>query len=355
MKSLTLLIKPASGLCNMNCGYCFYRTASEGRENRIMSKETVDILLKKVSDYGPAGLTVIFQGGEPTLAGLQFFEYFTEQAKKRIKADIFFSIQTNGTLIDNKFADFFARNDYLVGISLDGNRKTNDRYRVDKHGESVLPATLSAINALKKRNVMFNILSVTDNENAADIDSTYAYFKKHGFYDLQFIPYVDEYDGISLSPEAYEAFLKRIFDLWYEDFDPDDFIQIRHIDNYLDIIAGFPPENCAMCGTCGHYYVIEANGDIFPCDFYCKEEFKIGHITDEKPFEINEKHKKFIEESILIRPQCAECKYQYLCRGGCKRDRINGFTENKYCKAYYNFFEYSIDRLKNAVKELSDD
>ncbi|MBR6701980.1 MAG: radical SAM protein, partial [Clostridia bacterium] len=110
MKNLTLLIKPAAGLCNMNCGYCFYRAESESRENRIMSRETADLLIKRAAEYSPDGLSVIFQGGEPTLAGLGFFEYFTKELNAAVKAPVGYSIQTNGLLIDDKFASFFREN-----------------------------------------------------------------------------------------------------------------------------------------------------------------------------------------------------------------------------------------------------
>lgn len=353
MKNLTLLIKPAAGLCNMNCGYCFYRAESESRENRIMSRETADLLIKRAAVYSPDGLSVIFQGGEPTLAGLGFFEYFTKELNAAVKAPVGYSIQTNGLLIDDKFASFFRENNYLVGISLDGGRKTNDRYRRDKNGNSVLAEILTAINILRKHEVDFNILSVVDNENAADIEATYKYFKKHGFRNLQFIPFVDEQEGIALSPGEYEAFLKKIFDLWYADFNPENYISIRHIDNYLDILAGYRPENCAMCGICGGYFVIEANGDIYPCDFYCRDEYRTGNISDANPFEINEKHKKFIEESFIIHERCRECSCYALCRGGCRRDRTDDFTRNKYCEAYRGFFAYSADRLKRAAGVLA--
>lgn len=354
MKNLTLLIKPAAGLCNMKCGYCFYRAESESRQNGIMTRETVEKLINKISEYSPKNLSVIFQGGEPTIAGLEFFVYFTNRLNGSVKADIEYSIQTNGLLIDNRFAKFFKENDFLVGISLDGARKSNDRYRKDKNGGSVLSQVLTAINTLKKYDVFFNILSVVDNENAKEIEANYKYFKKHGFTNLQFIPYIDEWEGISLSADAYEAFLKKLFDLWYADFDPDDFVSIRQFNNYIDILAGYRPENCAMCGICGGYYVIESNGDIYPCDFYCRDEYKIGNISDPTPFEMNEKHKKFIEESMIIHEHCRECKYYSLCRGGCKRDRSADFTENKYCEAYRNFFDYSLDRLKTAVRILSE-
>ena len=354
MKDLTLLIKPAAGLCNMDCGYCFYKTASETRENRIMTRETAGRLIEKIGEENPSHLQLIFQGGEPTLAGLEFYAYFTEKVRETLQADAAYSIQTNGLNVDGNTARVYRDNDFLVGVSLDGGRKTNDRYRRDKNGNSVLPQVLTAIALLERYGVPYNILSVVDNENAAEIDATYAYFKKHGFYNLQFIPYVDERAGISLSAAAYEAFLKRLFDLWYDDFDPDDMIQIRHLNNYIDILAGYPPENCAMCGVCGGYFVVEANGDLYPCDFYCRPEDRIGSIFDERPFAMGEKQKRFIEESLIIRETCKHCKYYSLCRGGCKRDRIDGLTKNRYCEAYYNFFDYALERLVKVVNRLQN-
>lgn len=352
MKNLVLLVKPAAGLCNMNCSYCFYRSASEGRENRIMSESTSDALIQRVKEFSPSSLSVMFQGGEPTLAGLDFFERFTEKIKAEISAPVSYSMQTNGLLVDDSFARFFKKNSFLLGVSLDGGKKTNDRYRLDKNGGGVVPLVLNSLSILKKHGVDFNILSVIDDENAADIESTCNYFKKHKFGFLQFIPYVDEGCGISLSREKYEFFLKKSFDLWYDDFINGNYISIRHIDNYINILLGRQPENCAMCGTCGHYFVIEADGGIYPCDFYCRNESRLGSVFDNDPFSLHEKHRAFIEESYLIHKNCKSCKYYNLCRGGCKRDRINGFSHNKYCDAYFAFFEYAVPRMAEIARNL---
>ena len=353
MNSLTLLIKPAAGLCNMDCRYCFYKAASGERENRIMTKETVDVLIQKIKEYQPSALSVIFQGGEPTLAGLDFFEYFVQSVKNEINSPVSFSLQTNGLLIDDEYAKFFKTHDFLIGVSLDGNRRTNDRYRLSQSGESVLPQVLTAINILKKHKVGFNILSVIDNENAKDIESTYKYFKKHGFGYLQFIPYVDDASGISLSAESYEAFLKKSFDLWYKDFINGNYVSVRHIDNYIGILMGNPPESCAMCGVCGNYFVVEADGSLYPCDFYCKKEYRTGSVFDKKPFEMTEKQKEFIEQSMLIHKYCKDCKYYALCRGGCRRDRTDGYLKNKYCSAYKGFFDYAAERMAQLAAKLN--
>ena len=109
-----------------------------------------------------------------------------------------------------------------------------------------------------------------------------------------------------------------------------------------------------MCGVCGGYFTIEANGDIYPCDFYCADEYRLGSVFDENPFEINEKHRKFIDESLIIHGHCKNCLYYNLCRGGCKRDRTAEFTQNKYCSSYRGFFEYALDRLKSAAEILAN-
>ena len=352
MKNLTLLIKPAAGLCNMNCSYCFYKSASEARENRIMAKATVDELIRKINAYQPSALSVMFQGGEPTLAGLDYFEYFVQSVKDNIGIPVSYALQTNGLLTDEKFAKLFKENNFLIGVSLDGNRKTNNRYRTDKNGESVLPQVLNSCSVLKKYGVDFNILSVIDGKNAADIESTWQYFKKHGFKYLQFIPYVDEVNGIALSAEAYGEFLKKSFDLWQEEWERGNYISVRHIDNYINVLLGNPPENCAMCGVCGSYFVVEANGDLFPCDFYCGEEYKLGSIFDENPFKMNEKQRAFIEKSHIIHESCNGCEYYILCRGGCRRDRTDNYTRNKYCAAYKEFFDYSADRMVRIARGL---
>ncbi|MBQ6020036.1 MAG: SPASM domain-containing protein [Clostridia bacterium] len=222
-----------------------------------------------------------------------------------------------------------------------------------EYGGGVLPQILNAVSVLKKYGVDFNILSVVDDRNAKEIESTWNYFKKHGFDYLQFIPYVDEGNGVSLSAEAYGEFLKKSFDLWYDDYMRGKYVSVRHIDNYIDIMLGRPPENCAMCGVCGSYFVAEANGDLYPCDFYCKDEYKLGSIFGAEPFAINETHRRFIAASEAIHPHCEGCKYYALCRGGCRRDRTDHDTKNRYCEAYCDFFDYAAERMLRVAQLLA--
>ena len=353
MKPLTLLIKPAAGLCNMDCRYCFYKEASRGRENKIMTDETADMLIRQICAYQPSALSVVFQGGEPTLAGLDFFRRFADKVRHHIGCPVHYALQTNGLLIDNAFAAFFRQNGFLIGVSIDGDCSTNDRYRLDKNGNGVLPQALNAVSLLKQHGVDCNILSVIDDKNAAEIETTWRFFRRQGFDYLQFIPYVDEVGGIALSAESYETFLKRSFDLWYDDLQRGRYVSVRHLDNYIRILQGASPENCAMCGVCGSYFVVEADGSVYPCDFYCKAEYRLGSVFDDAPFAPSEKQRAFLAQSHIIHTSCRSCRYYVLCRGGCRRDRTEDGTKNKYCSAYIHFFDYAADRLVLASKALS--
>lgn len=357
--SLSLLIKPAGALCNMNCSYCFYKKTASQRASsfcKIMSSETVAVLLDKAFEENLSSIYISFQGGEPTLAGLDFFKSFIDAVNKRNKKGIpvSYALQTNGILIDDEFAKFLAENKFLVGISLDGDRNTNNRFRLGDDGKSTFDTVLDAISLLEKHKADFNILSVITNESAGEIKRTYKFFKNRNLKYLQFIPFVDDCfdESISLSCEEYERFLKKLFDLWYNDLVGGKYVSVRTFDNYINLLCGYPAENCAMLGVCGGYFVVEANGDIYPCDFYCTDEYRLGSVFDEKPFEKKEKHREFFMESLLIKDYCKNCKYAYLCRGGCKKDRTDHFTKNKYCSAYYNFFEYAAERMQSIAKRI---
>ena len=355
---LSLLIKPAGALCDLSCSYCFYRRIAEARGPGagIMSDETVRVLLDRAFSLRPQALSLAFQGGEPTLAGLDWYRRFLHCLAEKNTAGIpvAMSLQTNGMHIDDTWAVFSKEHDVLVGLSLDGDRKTNDRFRKDGGENSVFDRTLAAADCLSKHGAAFNILSVVTDESAYEVERTYAEFKRRGFRFLQFIPLVDEGTGQTLGAEAYAFFLKRIFDLWYEDFQKGVYISIRHIDNYIRILLGDAPENCAMCGVCGRYFVVESDGGIYPCDFYCREAFRLGSVFDEAPFGDSEKHREFLEASYRIHETCASCRYAVLCRGGCRRDRTDDLTKNRYCAAYRSFFDSSIGRMLAVAKTLTE-
>ncbi len=342
----------------MNCAYCFYSATERERKNtceKVMTDETVGILARKIRLASPCFLSITFQGGEPTLAGVGFFENFISRIKESVDKDtvISFGFQTNGLLIDDAFAKLFKEYSILVGLSIDGDKTTFDRYRRGRNGESVFDRVKAAAKLLNKYGVDFNILSVVTDESAKEITENYSFFKDNGLRFLQFIPFVDELNGnIRLSPENYAAFLKTLFDLWFEDFKNGTRVSVRDFDNCISVILGYPPESCAMSGICGGYFVIEKGGEIYPCDFYCKKEYLLGNIRDAEPFSVTPVRKKFAEESFIIHESCKKCRYYLLCRGGCRFNRTEDLKKNIYCEAYKEFFDYSADRLISAAKSF---
>ncbi|HHW01310.1 MAG TPA: anaerobic sulfatase maturase [Thermoanaerobacterales bacterium] len=370
MPPLSLLIKPASSNCNLRCKYCFYQSIAETRNIKsygIMNTETLEIIVKKFLDYAEHECTFAFQGGEPTIVGLKFYEKLLECQKKynykRIKINN--ALQTNGMLIDDEWAKFLANNNFLVGISLDGPKDINDANRVDPDGKGSFNAIMKTVDLFNKYGVEFNILSVVNAYVADHADKEYNFFKKHDFRYLQFIPCLDPIDvkpgsfQHSLTPDKYAKFLKTLFNRWYNDVINGEQVSIRFFDNLVRIVMGYKPEACGMQGRCSCQFVVEADGSTYPCDFYVTDEWYLGNIKDKDPDELknSEAGKKFIEVSKHIDPKCRECKWFTLCRGGCRRYRepfVDGKPHlNFFCTSYMEFFEYSSERLYKLSMLLS--
>ena len=380
MRSAGILIKPASSNCNINCDYCFYRTLSSEREHYslgFMSDETLESLIKNAFEYADTHITFAFQGGEPTLCGIDFFEKAirleNKYNKNRISVEN--TIQTNGILIDEKWCDFLKNNNILIGLSLDGYKELHDRYRKDEKGAPTFERVMDTVDMFNRYKVDYNILSVVTDITCDHGKELYDFYRNNHFQYVQLIPCLNESNRtgyphkygaeFSLDSKKYGTFLCELFDCWISDFDrgyiennkkkypvPD----IRFFSNLAQMAAGYPPEECGLCGHCTCYFVVEGNGDVFPCDFYCTDEWKLG--TLEKSFDHladSEKAKDFVKLSYNINESCKTCKYYRLCRGGCRRwreDTSGSLVTNKLCDAYKTFFEHTepdIDRLGRII------
>lgn len=370
MPPISLLIKPASSLCNIRCKYCFYHSLAENRSTEsygIMSIENLEALVKKTLEYADGICTFAFQGGEPTLAGLDFYRKFVEFEKKyNIKnVKVNNAIQTNGVVIDEEWAKFLAENNFLVGLSLDGPKDIHDGNRVDPQNEGTYNKVMKAVSLFDKYKVEYNILFVVNAYVARHAAKIYSFFKKCNFRYLQFIPCLDPLEEVpggypySLKPDRLAIFMKTLFDLWYEDIMKDDYYSIRHFDNLVGMLMGYRPEACGMGGTCQCQFVVEADGSVYPCDFYVTDEWKIGNLL-EMSFEdvlSSETARRFIESSHHIDPACKECKWLNICRGGCRRTREPYADEkpilNYFCPAYKDFYEYAMPRLQKVAMKVA--
>lgn len=360
MDNLSLLVKPASGLCNMACRYCFYRDEVEqyeGLQMKIMPEEIMTVMIEKACREADSALRITFQGGEPTLAGLDFFRRFVSlvREKKRRGTQVGYSLQTNGLLIDGEWADFLRENDFLVGLSYDGTARIHDTNRLDHMGSGTSELVEHAWRLLKERHVETNLLCVVTGQAARKPEQVYRNMKEMGAAYLQFIPCITPEDfrlwqsrPWQLSSEAYGFFLKGIFDLWYRDWQAGNYISVRHLDDYIRLLMGNCPSSCAAMGQCGGYFVVENDGSVYPCDFYVSRERCLGNIR-ESSFEHmakGEKMKDFLTETW--KPEkCRSCSFYGLCRGGCRNDYRGAGEEreNRYCGAYREFFSYALDRM----------
>ena len=370
MPPLSLLIKPASSGCNLKCKYCFYHSLAENRKIKsygTMSLHTLEQIVKKAFEFAEGQCVFAFQGGEPTLAGLEFYEKLIELQRKFNKNNITVlnTIQTNGIAIDDKWGAFLSQNNFLVGLSLDGYKDIHDRNRVDQNNKGSFNRVIKTVDILNKHKVEYNVLFVVTTESARHASKVYNFFKKNNFKYTQFIPCLDplgEEPGnheYSLKPEIYGQFLKNIFDLWYKDILNDEIVSIRYFDNLLRRIMGYNTESCGMNGICGCQFVIEADGGVYPCDFYVIDKWYMGSILESSIEELRASStvSEFIDTSKYICDECKKCQWINLCRGGCRRERepfLHGKPGlNKYCASYKEFFNYSNSRFFELAKRLT--
>lgn len=366
MPPIQLLIKPASDACNMQCKYCFYKDETGMRETACygkMTPETAQILIRKTLDAAEGSASFVFQGGEPTLVGLPFYRFFTDTVAKynRKALRVEYAIQTNGLLLDSEWCEFFAQNRFLVGLSLDGPRDVHNRNRLLNGGGS-FDRVMQSMELLRAHGCDFNILSVVTSHS--DADKIYRFFRKHRLFYQQYVPFIPRLDGkkgeVSLSAQQYGKFLKRLFDLWYEDLSAGTEVHIRDFENWVGMLAGIPPEHCGLCGHCQTQYVVEADGSVYPCDFYVLDCFRCGNLTTDSFAQIDASVQAsgFAAPSLSVDGSCRTCPHYSICRGGCRRYREPFFPDglpgkNIFCSSYLQFFNYAIPRMRRLAASLS--
>lgn len=351
MRPLSMLIKPASGICNMRCGYCFYFD-DERHSRGIMGAGTARELVKKSFDYASGPVAFAFQGGEPTLAGWEFFENFISLVNEYNKNNlpVSYSIQTNGLLVDDLFAAFLAKNRFLVGLSLDGTREIHDKNRKDAFGAGTFDRVAAAAERLDRAGAEYNILTVLTKQICAQAEKVYAFYRSRGHRFIQFIICLDNGRGAGFvpSPAEYLKFLKTAFSLWRGDIKNGRYVSIRYFDNLVRMFLGYPPELCSMRGECSIQYVFESDGSCYPCDFFVEERYKLGNILDNSFDEMQKTDAcaAFLGDGRKISPDCVCCDVYPLCRGGCRRERDKE-GKNLYCRAIKPFLR---DEYQNIME-----
>ncbi|HNY50936.1 MAG TPA: anaerobic sulfatase maturase [Smithella sp.] len=366
----SILVKPAGPDCSMACGYCFYSGKSSlypGGTHHM----TNDVLEWIMRDFlsAPAGeFTIGWQGGEPTLMGLLFFEKAVALEEKHgAGKTIGNGLQTNGLLIDRAWAKFLKKYNFLVGLSIDGPEEVHDHYRVLRGGGGTHARVAAAAHMLLNEGVPVNALTVVNDHSVRFPDEIYDHHRKLGLDFMQFIPCVETDPSdpgraapFSVNAEAYGTFLCRLFDRWRADFrNGEPATSIRFFESLLFACAGLHPPDCTLCETCGTYLAVEHNGDVYACDFFVEPEWKLGNVMERKLAAMFESahQREFGARKAALTALCKSCPWLALCRGGCPKDRVRDPRDHgvsHFCAAYKIFFEHAGAELKKIAASRSN-
>jgi uncharacterized protein len=390
--SFNVLVKPTGAVCNLDCKYCFFLSKQSlypDSDFRMADDLLEMYILQLLESQQATSVTIAWQGGEPTLMGLDFFRRTVELVAKHRKPDqqVEHSIQTNGTRLDDEWCEFFKEHHFLVGLSVDGPREMHDAYRVDKGGKGTFDQVMRGWELLKKHAVEFNILCTLHDANVRQPLKVYRFFRdelKAEF--IQFIPIVermnadlvpianlgwgergsdlrplytqsgDQVTDRSVRPEQMGQFLVEIFEEWVRRDVGSVFVQI--FDTTLGAHLG-QYGLCIFSPTCGDALALEHNGDLYSCDHFVEPNFKLGNIRHDHIADLvaSERQRKFgTSKQTTLPDHCRECDVLFACNGGCPKDRFGVTPDgepglNYLCAGYKRFFQH-VNQPMRMMAEL---
>ncbi len=382
-KPLYVMLKPAGAHCNLACKYCYYLEKNnlyDKSHRHIMSDEMLEQFTREyIEAQTMPQVLFTWHGGEPLMRSIDFYKKALALQKKYARGRrIDNVIQTNGTMLTDEWCEFFAQNNWLVGISIDGPQEYHDHYRLTTTGNPSWQKVMHGIELLKKHHVEWNAMAVVNAYNADHPLEFYHFFKDNGCQYLQFTPIVERLtkhqDGrtlasladdkeipladFSVTPEQWGNFLCAIFDEWVRNDVGKMFVEIFDctLANWMGVLPGI----CAYSKNCGHAGVMEHNGDVYSCDHFVFPEYKLGNIRDHTLIEMlyGDKQHAFsrLKHTSLPR-QCKECDMEFACHGECPKNR---FEKDKYgepglnylCKGYYQYYSHVAPYMDFMKREL---
>ena len=369
MPPLSVMFKTVSNRCNLACSYCYYRDSggSMGAE-RGSNQQLVDRFMPQYMEYVAdcRSASLAWQGGEPTIAGLAFFEEIVEAEARHAApgTSLGNAIQTNGTLLDDAWGRFLHDYNFLVGISVDGPEAIHDLERRDRGGHGSFRSVMAGIETLRRHDVEFNVLCVLGQHNIRAARDLMRFFRREGIEYLQFIPAMDfqaTEPGMParylISPDEYGEFLVELFDEWLGGGLPR--VSVRIFDNFLQSFLGVPNNLCVHGDACSGGLVIEQNGDCYPCDFYIDSPWKLGNVLEQPLAEIvrNPAWPAFVRRKSPLPGACLACEYRAWCKGGCPRNRLADASAAEgaeyFCGAYKRFFAHAgpgLESLRDRIQ-----
>jgi uncharacterized protein len=375
--SFHLLAKPTGAICNLNCQYCFFLAKEQlypGSSFRMADDLLETYLQQLLAAHRTPEVTVAWQGGEPTLMGLDFFKRSIELVEKHKKPgqQVTHTLQTNGTRLTDDWGRFFKQHNFLVGLSIDGPQPLHDTYRVDKRDRGTFHQVMQGWQILKRHQVDINILCTVNAANGDHPLEVYRFFRDElGAEFIQFIPIIERVneDGSTLiqsgnqvtersvQPEQFGRFLIGVFDEWVRRDVGKVFVQ--HFDAALANWVGVPPSVCIFSKTCGTALALEHNGDLYSCDHFVEPDYKLGNIQDTPMIDLiaSDQQRQFGQAKADTLPTyCRNCEVRFACNGGCPKNRFLETPDgepglNYLCAGYKAFFTH-IDRPMGLMAQL---
>jgi len=381
-----VMAKPSGSVCNIDCEYCFYLEKEKlyptvGRDWRMSDQVLERYVRQQIEAQDVPVVDFAWQGGEPTLLGVDFFRRAVElQQRFADGKQVTNAFQTNGILLDDEWGQFLNENEFLVGLSIDGPRDFHDRYRVDKGQQPTFDRVMAGLDTLVKHEVQFNTLTVLQRHNADHPEAVYRFLKEIGSHFMQFIPIVERAtatpadDGLELIAPDFEGearvtrwsvgsvqygkFLCRVFDEWVRADVGERYVQI--FDVSLGSWLGQNASLCIFAETCGNALVIEHNGDLYSCDHFVYPEYKLGNVADQtiRQMVASEQQRTFGQDKKDTLPRfCRECEFRFACHGGCPKQRFIKTPDgedglNYLCKGYKLYFAHVAPYMEFMAQEL---
>lgn len=383
-RPLYVMTKPAGASCNLACEYCYYLEKLQLYRHdarHVMSDEMLGRFVKQyIESQTMQQVLFCWHGGETFMRPLSFYEKVVRLQRQYAQGrQIDNVIQTNGTMIDDRWAQFFHDQGWLVGVSIDGPEEFHDEYRRNKAGRPSWRQVMRGINCLNKHQVEWNAMAVVNDFNADYPLDFYQFFKDIGCHYLQFTPIVEristhpdgrhlasmaddvqaELADFSVTPEQWGHFLCTVFDQWVRNDVGSTFVQL--FDTTLANWMGMDGSLCTMARECGHAGVMEYNGDVYSCDHFVFPEYKLGNICDNTLTEMmySERQRAFGQNKYRSLPQqCKSCQYLFACHGECPKNRFSETAQgepglNYLCQGYYRFFEHVAPYMDFMKRELT--
>lgn len=365
LKPFSLLVKPAGADCNLRCRYCFYLDRYDLHPASSRPRMTETVLERMICSFMAVPQPVYsfgWQGGEPTLMGLDFFRLVTDLQKRYglPGAQVANGLQTNATLIDDAFASHLAAYGFLVGVSLDGPPELHDPNRRTVADRGTHADVLRGIQVLRSNHVEFNVLTLVNRLNGQAPERVYDYLVEQGVKFHQYIECVEfDKDGellpFSLDGDAWGEFLCRLFDRWY----PDDVytVSVRLFDSIIWRLVEGQANCCTFDRDCRQYFVVEHNGDIYPCDFYVYPELCLGNVMDAdwKAIQGSKAYTAFGSRKGNRHRDCVLCDFAWVCAGDCPKNRMghvagrDSTSLSVLCSGWRRFFAHALPRLRQLA------